>query len=143
VDIHFQHACLGTDRNKMLAKGQEETCTARWNQAACIEHKKEHGMCVLLLELRRSKTNSPAPWGRPPCSSWPPQMPQPPIAKGTRGFRSGTSALKSGREEQERQQPGNISHPSLCENSGQIETRGGSTFSLVSSLERERAYGLQ
>jgi hypothetical protein len=29
VDIHFQHACLGTDRNKMLAKGQEETCTAR------------------------------------------------------------------------------------------------------------------
>ena len=28
---------------------------------ACIEHKKGHGMCVLLLELRRSNTNSPAP----------------------------------------------------------------------------------
>ena len=29
VDVNFQHAGLGTDRNKILAKGQQETCTAR------------------------------------------------------------------------------------------------------------------
>ena len=73
--------------NILTAVG-DQTCTVRWNQADSVintaaDTRRNMNMeCVSeLLEFRRCRTNSPEPWACPPCSSWPPQTMQPPMAQ--------------------------------------------------------------